>query len=108
MGAEKQEKAAFLIFSAPIFLPVDDAKADKRDQTENCCGDCEAGSKTLMDQTIKPPPTPASKPRSLPCIRSCWPSRPSRACEPFYSPACGSSRVRPGRPPRARPDGAAS
>jgi hypothetical protein len=37
MGAEKQEKATFSIFSAPIFLPVDDAKADKRDQTENCC-----------------------------------------------------------------------
>jgi hypothetical protein len=36
MGAEKQEKATFSIFSAPIFLPVDDAKADKRDQTENC------------------------------------------------------------------------
>jgi len=37
MGAEKKEKATFSIFSAPIFLPVDDAKADKRDQTENCC-----------------------------------------------------------------------
>jgi hypothetical protein len=36
MRAEKQEKATFSIFSAPIFLPVDDAKADKRDQTENC------------------------------------------------------------------------
>jgi hypothetical protein len=36
MGAEKQEKATFSIFSAPIFLPVDDAKADKRDQPENC------------------------------------------------------------------------
>jgi hypothetical protein len=37
MGAEKQEKATFSNFSAPIFLPVDDAKADKRAQTENCC-----------------------------------------------------------------------
>jgi hypothetical protein len=36
MRAEKQEKATFSIFSAPIFLPVNDAKADKRDQTENC------------------------------------------------------------------------
>jgi hypothetical protein len=36
MRAEKQEKATFSIFSAPIFLPVDDPKADKRDQTENC------------------------------------------------------------------------
>jgi hypothetical protein len=32
MSAEKQEKATFL-----IFLSVDDAKADKRDQTGNCC-----------------------------------------------------------------------
>jgi len=71
-------------------------------------GDCEAGSKIIMDQTIKPRPTPASKPQSPRYTQSCWPPRPGRACEPVYSPACGSSRVRSDRPPRVRPDGAAS
>src|SRR5262245_12526250 len=33
---QKNKRKRYFNFSAPIFLPVDDAKADKRDQTENC------------------------------------------------------------------------
>src|SRR5262245_44873894 len=49
---QKNKRKRYFNFSAPIFLPVDDAKADKRDQTENYWHEFDVGPEIMRTMRL--------------------------------------------------------